>query len=164
MKFGIHERKQLTGAGLAVRITQAAAALPVLYLLIASGWYAAIVEKNAVSFLFDLGVSTIPRAVALAMSWLYRLTGSEVLFGLLLVALALIYGLVMQKLLCLEHGRSVRVVLAALIALDLIARLLPLRFSAAFGLPVTVLAFAVRAGCLVLVLLDLKASKTERNL
>lgn len=159
MKFGFDDRKHLTGAGLAVRLTQSAAVLPLLYLVLASGWHAILVEKTAFSFLFDLGVSAIPRGLALAMSLLYRLTGSEVLFSLLLAALALAYGLVMRGLLQGSHGRAVRVVLAVLIALDLAARLLPLRFAASFGLPVTILAFALRAVGLILILLDLKTKE-----
>lgn len=157
MRFGLDSRKHLTGADLAVRVTQLAAALPMLYLLVASGWHAIFVQKTALSFLFDLGVSAIPRALALALSWLYRLTGKEVLFSLLLAALALAYGLLMQNLLRGERGRTVHVVLAVLIALDLAARLLTPRFVVVFGLPVAILAFVIRAGCLILILLDLKA-------
>lgn len=159
MKFGIGDRKHLSGADLAVCVTQIAAALPLIYLLVASGWYALLGEKTAVSLLFDFGVSVIPRALALALSRLYRLTGSEVLFSLLLTALALVYGIAMKSLLRGAHGRTVRIVLAALIALDLIARLITPRFAAAFGLPVMIAAFLIRAACLALVILDLTAKE-----
>ena len=49
------------------------------------------------------------------------------------------------------------IVLAALIAADLIVRLLPLGFAQAFGLPCEIIAFILRAASLVLVILDLKA-------
>ena len=157
MKFGIDVRGKLTGADLAVRIVQIAAALPMLYLVIVSGWIALVTQKTAISYLFSLGVCTIPRAVALGLSALYRHTGGEVLFSMLLVAAALAYGVLMNRLLHSGRGRITRVVLAVLIAIDLILRLLPLGFPQAFGLPVEIAAFAIRAACLVLVILDLRA-------
>ena len=78
---------------------------------------------------------------------------------MLLVAAALFYGVVMNRLLHSERGRTTRVVLAVLIAIDLILRLLPLGFTKAFGLPCEILAFALRSASLVLVVLDLRAGK-----
>ena len=157
MKFGIDIRGKLTGADLAVRITQIMAALPMLYLVILSGMLSLLTRETPVTYLFSLGVCAVPRAVALALSALYRHTGGEVLFSMLLVASALVYGVVMNRLLHSERGRTVRIVLAALIALDLIVRLIPLGFTKAFGLPCEIIAFALRAASLVLVILDLKA-------
>ena len=157
MKFGIDVRGKLTGADLAVRIVQIAAALPMLYLVIVSGWIALVTQQTAVTYLFSLGVCAIPRGVALGLSALYRHGGGEVLFSMLLAAAALLYGVVMNRLLHSERGRITRVVLAVLIAIDLIARLLPLGFPQAFGLPCEIAAFAIRAVSLVLVILDLRA-------
>ena len=157
MKFGIDIRGKLTGADLAVRITQIMAALPMLYLVILSGMLSLLTRETPVTYLFSLGVCAVPRALALALSALYRHTGGEVLFSMLLVASALVYGVVMNRLLHSERGRTVRIVLAALIALDLIVRLIPLGFTKAFGLPCEIIAFALRAASLVLVILDLKA-------
>ena len=159
MKFGIDIRGKLTGADLAVRITQIMAGLPMLYLVILSGMLSLLTRETPVTYLFSLGVCAIPRAVALGLSALYRHTGGEVLFSMLLVAAALVYGVVMNRLLHSERGRTVRIVLAALIALDLIVRLIPLGFTKAFGLPCEILAFALRAASLVLVLLDLRADQ-----
>ena len=159
MKFGIDVRGRLTGADLAVRIVQIAAGLPMLYLIILSGMPSLLTQKTPVTVLFSLGVCAVPRAVALGLSALYRQTGGEVLFSMLLVAGALVYGVGMNRLLRSERGRAVRVVLAVLIAIDLILRLLPLGFTAAFGLPCEIIAFALRAASLVLVLLDLRAGK-----
>ena len=159
MKFGIDIRGKLTGADLAVRITQIAAALPMLYLVILSGMLSLLTHETPVTYLFSLGVCAVPRAVALGLSVLYRHTGGEVLFSMLLVAAALVYGVVMNRLLHSERGRTVRIVLAALIALDLIVRLIPLGFTQAFGLPCEIIAFVLRAVSLVLVLLDLRAGK-----
>ena len=157
MKFGIDIRGMLTGADLAVRITQIMAALPMLYLVILSGMLSLLTRETPVTILFSLGVCAIPRAVALGLSALYRHTGGEVLFSMLLVAAALVYGVVMNRLLHSERGRTVRIVLAVLIALDLILRLLPLGFTQAFGLPCEILAFALRAVSIILVILDLRA-------
>ena len=159
MKFGIDIRGRRTGADLAVAITQIAAALPMLCLVVYSGWLALIPEKTALSYLFSLGVCAIPRAAALGLSALYRHTGGEVLFSMVLAAAALIYGVLMNRLLHSGHGRRVRIVLAVLIAADLVLRLLPLGFTAAFGLPAELPAFALRAVSLVLILLDLRAGK-----
>ena len=161
MKFGIDIRGRLTGADLAVRITQIMSALPMLYLVILSGMLSLLTRETPVTYLFSLGVCAIPRAVALGLSALYRHTGGEVLFSMLLVAAALVYGVVMNRLLHSERGRTVRIVLAVLIALDLIVRLIPLGFTQAFGLPCEVITFALRAASLVLVLLDLRAGRSE---
>ena len=157
MKFGIDIRGKLTGADLAVRIVQIAAGLPMLYLIILSGMPSLLTQETPVTYLFSLGVCAVPRAVALGLSALYRQTGGEVLFSMLLVAGALVFGVVMNRLLHSERGRTTRVVLAVLIAVDLILRLLPLGFTKAFGLPCEVLAFALCAVSLVLVILDLRA-------
>lgn len=159
MKFGIDIRGKLTGADLAVRIVQIAAALPMLYFVILSGWLSLLTQDTPLTYLFSLGVCAVPRAVALGLSALYRQTGGEVLFSMLLVAAALFYGVVMNRLLHSERGRTARVVLIALIAIDLVLRLLPLGFTKAFGLPCKIIAFALRAVCLVLILLDLRADK-----
>ena len=159
MKFGIDVRGRLTGADLAVRIVQIAAALPMLYFVILSGWLSLLTQDTPLTYLFSLGVCAVPRAVALGLSALYRQTGGEALFSMLLVAAALFYGVVMNRLLHSERGRTTRVVLAVLIAIDLILRLLPLGFTRAFGLPCEILAFALRSASLVLVVLDLRAGK-----
>ena len=159
MRFGIDIRGKLTGADLAVRIVQIAAALPMLYFVILSGWLSLLTMETPLTYLFSLGVCAIPRAVALGLSALYRQTGGEVLFSMLLAAAALFYGVVMNRLLHSERGRTARVVLIALIAIDLVLRLLPLGFTKAFGLPCEIIAFALRAVCLVLILLDLRADK-----
>lgn len=159
MKFGVDVREKRTGADLAVRVVQIASALPMLYLVILSGWLSLLTQETPLTYLFSLGVCAIPRAVAIGLSVLYRHTGGEVLFSMLLVAAALVYGVVMNRLLHSDRGRMVRIVLAALIAADLIVRLLPLGFTQAFGLPCEIIAFALRAASLALVILDLRAEK-----
>lgn len=161
MKFGIDVRGKLTGANLAVRIVQIAASLPMLYLVIASGWYSLQTKTTVLSYLFSLGLCTIPRAAALGLSALYRHTGGEVLFSMVLVGAALFYGVFMNRMLHSKRGKAARIVLAVLIGLDLICRFLPLGFVGAFGLQTEIPAFLIRACSLVLILLDLRAGKNE---
>ena len=67
MKFGIDIRGKLTGADLAVRIVQIAAALPMLYFVILSGWLSLLTQDTPLTYLFSLGVCAVPRAVALGL-------------------------------------------------------------------------------------------------
>ncbi len=162
MKFGIEIRREHTGADVAVAMGQIAAGLPMLSLVILSGWLPLIPEKSALSYLFSLGVCAIPRLAALGLSVLYRHTGGEVLFSMVLTAAALAYGLWMRSLLPSKRGKTARVILAALMAADLVLRLLPLGFAAQFGLAAELPAFALRAAGLVLILLDLRAGKNPK--
>ena len=56
MKFGIDIRGKLTGADLAVRITQIMAALPMLYLVILSGLLSLLTRETPATYLFSLCV------------------------------------------------------------------------------------------------------------
>ena len=159
MKFGLDVRGKNTGADLAVRIVQIATMLPVLFTLVASGYYPLTATKNVFTYLFGLGASVIPRAWMLALSALYRQTASEIAVCAALLIPALAYGLLVNRFLRGDAARRCRVVLLALIAADLIVRLLPLRFNLAFGLPTAIAAFLIRLGCLALVWLDLRAAK-----
>ena len=161
MKFGVNLRKGLTGAEFGVRVFQIVSLLPLLYILAVAVSPAVITKRSLLSFLFDLGVSAIPRAEALALSALYRASASEVAvyFAILLTALAA--GLAAGRLLKGKHKTAVtaRKICAALIAADLVLRLLPLRFNKGFGLPAAALGFALQLGCLILIVLDLRADK-----
>ena len=106
MKFGVDLRRERTGADLAVLVFQIASLLPVCYVLIASGYPSIVTQRGLFSVLFGLGCSAIPRAEAFALSALYRLTTSEIVFSLLLLAIALLFGVVMKKRL---HGEVQRV-------------------------------------------------------
>lgn len=159
LRFGSDSRHSLTGTDLAARMVQILALLPLIYLVLASAWPSILIRRTVFSRLFDLGVSAVPRAVSLPLSALYRLSGSEMLFSLLLGGLSLAYGIVMNRLLQGTRALAARRVLAALIALDLLARLLPLRFAALFGWPVTILAALIQLLRLGLVLLDLRKIK-----
>ena len=109
-------------------------------------------------------------AVGIALRWwllflafLYRISGSEVALAFALLVPALVFGLAAGRLLR-EKGSAAnaRRVFALLIGLDLLSRLIPLRFNLAFGLPFAILGFLLRLGCLALVWLDLRAEKKAR--
>lgn len=158
MKFGFENRKHLTGADLSVRVMQIAALLPAVYLITIPGYPAITTQRSVLSALFDLGFSALPRLETLALSFLYRKTASEMVLYFVMLIAALALGLAAKKL--LERApRTVRLVFAALIAVDLVLRLLPMRFNTVFGLPCAIAGFAIRLGCLVLILLDLRAEK-----
>ena len=159
MKFGVSVRNRLTGADLAVRVYQVISILPVLYLLVAAGYPALFASRNLFSFLFDLGVSALPRAEALCAAFVYRMTASEIVFSMAFLVLALAVGLIANRVLHGERARIARMVYAALIGADLLIRLIPLHVSGVFGMPVTILAFLIRLGCLALILLDLRAER-----
>ena len=166
MKFGVDLRRERTGADLAVLVFQIASLLPVCYVLIASGYPSIVTQRGLFSALFGLGCSAIPRAEAFALSALYRLTTSEIVFSLLLLAIALLFGVVMKKRLHgeVQRARMTRLVYAAWIALDLLLRLIPVHGSVAFGLPLAIAAFLIRAACLVCILLDLRAYKKKTEM
>lgn len=159
MKFGVDLRKSLTGAELSVRIQQICALLPVLYLFAGSGFGGVINRRSVLSLLFDLGISSLPRAESLLLSLLYRLSRSEVLVNFVVLGFALLLGLVAAPLLrgSRKRGRITRWVLAGLAVADLLLRLLPFSFNRSFGTVPALVGFAVQALCLALVLLDLRA-------
>ena len=162
MKFGVSVRNRLTGADLAVRVYQVISILPVLYLLVAAGYPALFASRNLFSFLFDLGVSALPRAEALCAAFVYRMTASEIVFSMAFLVLALAVGMAANRVLHGEHARIARMVYAALIGADLLIRLIPLiplHVSGVFGMQATILAFLIRLGCLALILLDLRAER-----
>jgi hypothetical protein len=159
MKFGINIRKKITGAELSVRLFQLLSVLPVLYIAVTSAYLALVTEKGVLQALCEYGTAALPRAEAFLLSLLYRKTGHEVLVAFVLLAAALIMGFGGGAVLRAKHdtARAARWVYAALIAADLILRLLPLQMNRVFSLPAAVVGFAVRLACIVLILLDLYA-------
>lgn len=165
MKFSHKLRQCRTGADLYVAVMQLAALLAGLYLLVIPGYPALLTHRSALSGVFTLGMSALPRWEAAALSLLYRLTASEVAVFFGMVGGALAFGLAAGRLLTGERtARTVRVILAALIAADLALRLLPLRWNTLFPLPYAIAGFVLRLGCLALVLRDLRvSSKTDAS-
>lgn len=160
MKFGINLRKLLTGAELAVRIFQITTLLPLAYTLVGAGLPYLYTHRSLFSVLFELGLAGLPRAETLGLSLLYRKSGSEMAVFFVMLAIALAVGILADNALKGSDARAKRsrIVWAALIALDLLFRFVPLPFEA---LPVyaSVFGFALRQGCLALILLDLRAGK-----
>ena len=160
MTFGLNDRGRMTGAGLYTRVLQIAALLPAAYMLLVSGYMALIARTGPFTVLCDLGLSAMPRAWMLGVSSLYRLTSSELVADAAILIPVFILGLVLPRLLRGRTALGSRRVLAVLIGLDLALRLLPLDFNRAFGLAAALAGFAVRLGCLALLLLDLRAARS----
>ncbi len=163
MKFGVGIPRKLTGAELAVRVVQIASLLPSLYILSASGYRGLFAQGGVLAALFDLGLSILPRWEALGLSALYRLTSRETVFYFTMLAFALAWGLVSRPLLGEKRGVAGRKLLAALIAADLVLRLLPFRFNLAFGAPMAAVGFTLRLACLILVVLDLRSHRRTQK-
>ena len=158
MKFGLNDRKNLTGAGLYVIIFQAMSLLPLLYIFTATGYMGLLFKSSFLSVLCDFGFSAIPRAEALLLSYLYRITSSEVIIYFILILWALALGIAFKKLSIKSEkaGIIVRKAAMALIIIDLVVRCVPLDFNRSFGTAGFLFGLIIRAGCFVLILLDLK--------
>ena len=150
-----------TGAGLYVYFFQFCSLLPLPYVLVGAGNMSIFTSKSVLSFLFDVGISALPRAEALSLSLLYRLTESEIAVFFLIIAVALVYGFLIKKLFESEKaGTTARIIFAVLIAADLIVRVVPFGFNSSFGVAAAVIGFIFRAACLALLVYDiLKKSK-----
>lgn len=159
--WGTGDWKSVTGAHLAVGIYQVASLLPLLYILAFVGYPAIITGTNMLSFLFDVGIMTVPRVEALGLSALYSATSSEVLVYFALPVPALVVGLVFGKMLLKGSAAcvTIRRILVAFIACDLVLRVLPFGFNMAFGLPAAIIGWLCQAACLTFVVLDLRAIK-----
>ena len=163
IRFGIDVRRAMTGADLYVKVLQISSILPLLYIFTATGYMAIMGSRNVLSVLFDLGMCAIPRVEALALSYLYRLTSSEIFVYFALLAIALAVGVATDKILRGAPDASVKAhrIVAALIGFDLVLRLIPLSFNMTVGLPAEAAGWIVRAVCLALVIRDLK--EWEKN-
>lgn len=159
--FGTDLRRKLSGADLYIRILQISSVLPVIYIFIVTGAPALLVNRSVFSVLFECGISALPRGESLFLSWLYRCTSNEVIVYFVILFIALFAGILGNRLFRDNHknGQTTRKVFVVLIGADLLLRLLPFSWNTAFGLPAAIFGFAVRAVCLTLILLDLRASR-----
>ena len=164
MKFGIDARKKLTGASLYIYCFQACSLMPLLYILVASGYNGLTGKNGILAYLFDLGMSAIPRIEALGLSFVYRKVLSEITVYFLLAGIAFVFGIITDKLLKNGERTAVRarIVFTVLIATDLVIRLLPFGFNTGFGLIPAIVGFAIRLVCLILIIADLIAYKKEK--
>ncbi|MBQ3481779.1 MAG: hypothetical protein IJH48_05490 [Oscillospiraceae bacterium] len=160
MSFGF-DRKKLSGATLSLYFLEFSAALPTLYVLVAVGYPGLLTTKGLFSFLFRLGASLVPRVWLWGLAWLYKLTARELLvcFALLIPALLIAVAADGQLRAKRETARRARIVFAALLTLEIVLHLLPLRLNTAFGTSANVIAVVVLVLCLALTLLDLRAGK-----
>ena len=160
VEFGIDIRRKLTGADLYVRIFQICSLLPLPYIFLARPHPPVLGTRNLLSALFDMGICGLPRIEAFALSYLYRQTLSEVAVYFIMLALALALGIIAGRLLRGNPEASIRFhkIAAVLIAIDLVVRIIPVKANIAFGIPLAIAGFAVRAVCLYMVIQDLKAA------
>jgi len=160
MKFGISCRHGMSGARLSVILFQIASILSPLCFFVASGYRAVLFEKGVFSYLFSIGVCVLPCGESFGLSALYRLTGSEIIVHFVILGLALLVGLVSIPLLraSKKTGRVLRIVLIAVIAVDLILSfVLPL--YASFGIVAMICGTVFRLCLAGLCLADLIAEK-----
>ena len=163
--FGIDPRKKLNGSDLYVKTFQIMSMLPVIFVAVASGDLKLYSSGGPLAWLFELGMSALPRLEMLGLSFLFRETSSEVIMTFVMLAIGLILGLLSNKIFREEEKRGVaaRKVFMALLAIDLIVRLLPLDFNRVFGLPVMAIGFVLRAACIAALYMDLKAYKAKAS-
>ncbi len=161
--FGTDPRRKLNGSDIYVKTFQLASILPVFYLFMASGYLGIFSKRSVFSVLFDLGVSALPRAEALALSYLYRMTDNEIIMVFIMMIIGLILGLLSNKIFreSEKRGIAARKAFIALIAIDLVIRLLPMKFNLAFGWPAAMIGFIIRAVSIVLLYMDIRAAKNN---
>ena len=155
------KKNALSGSLIYTRVFQVSCLLPLVYIFAVSGSGRIITEKGILSFLFDLGVSLLPRWLSLGLSCIYRLLGNEVILYFLLALIALAFGFIAKPLFSGRKSGAVRIIFLVLICADLILRFVPLGFRPSFGLTVTVISFAVRAVCAGLLLFDIITAKKK---
>ena len=161
MKFGVSTGRKLSGAGVYTLVFQAVSLLPLPYMLVASGYMGLVAKRGPLTFLFDAGLAALPRWLALGLSYLYGKTAHELIVYFALPVLALVFGVVMKKLLqgSGKTAKTVRSALCASIAADLILRIFTPQFRTLFGWPAAIVGFVVRVVMLALLTGDLIAEK-----
>ena len=157
--------KKLSGFEIYVLIYQVISLLPLVYIFTATGSLAVFTKESFISRMFDFGVSCQPRLLMLLLSWLYRASMSEMAVYFFFPVVALIWGLLTKHL--LYEGRSregrlankLRYAVIALIVLDLVLRLLPVRMNQIYSIGFQIAGFAVRAVCLGCIVFDIRKAK-----
>ena len=146
-----------SGAAFYVLAFQIASLLPLPLMLFASDSSFVLSKKGILQFLFETGISSLPRAEALGLSTLYRVTSGEIWVA------ALVLGLASKKLFPRE-GKSVaaRIVFAALVAADLTVRLIPFSFNRVFDTVPNAIGFVVRLASLAALVYDIVKIKREK--
>ena len=158
IQFGINDRKVTSGAGLYLKIFQIISLLPLPYIFLTTLYPAVTTGKNIISVLFDLGLAALPRAEALLMSFLYKLTLNEIIVYFIPLVIAFVWGLILKKILSGPEKNTILIRKILIIALfcDLVLRLLPFSFNYSFVWYSFLFGCVVRAACLIFLILDLK--------
>ncbi len=152
MKELIARLKKLSGTEKYVLLVQAASLLPLLYFIIGSGEAVTYTSEGILSFLFGLGMAFLSRAEVTCLSLLYRSTGNELLVYFAILAAALVFGLVMKRLLGGEE-RTRRITEATVfifVVIDIVIRTLPIGINAGEGPQFMIPGLLFRALCLFL--------------
>ena len=163
MRFGLTGKR--TGAHVYALAFRISSLLPLPYIFVLAGYAGLAARRGVLSFLFELGCAVLPRWETLLLSALYGKTGNELLVYFVPLVFALALGLVLNRLLRAgeKTAKAVRIVLCALIAAELVLRACSPRFSAVFGVGVSVAGFVFRLGCLALPVLDLIFAKKRKE-
>ncbi|MBR0087809.1 MAG: hypothetical protein IJL98_08755 [Lachnospiraceae bacterium] len=156
--------KKLSGAGLAASVFQVTALLYGLYILAIPGYYRVITFRNILSFLADLSLAALPRAAAAGASFIYRITENEVIVFFVLLALALIWGMIVKRLERPDRGkkRGFLIGYAVLVFADLVVRILPLSVNQYPGIGFQIAGAVIRLFCLGLVLWELRKRQRQQ--
>lgn len=156
MRYGKFLTKRLTCADIYIKVFQTLSALSALYLIIAPGSMSILTKRGVFSYLFDLGMESLPKWMELGLSYVYVLSKSEVAVCFIVLGFALAFGLAAAALFHakMPTAKISRIVIACFLAADLVVRLLPLDLNRAFGPAASIPAFIIRLACLALVVFD----------
>ena len=154
---------KISGTGIAVIMFQALSLLMSFYILIIPGYYYLITNRNVLTFLFDLSGACLPRFEYLILSVIYRKTLNEIIVFFCITGSALIFGLVMGRLLQGKNAvpKIIRIIYLVLILSDVILRVLPLEVNRAFRTEYQIAGVIFRGVMFVLVFRDLAKSKEK---
>ena len=146
-----------TGTVIYVLLFQAASLIFPLFVIATALYPDLLYMKGIPAFLFELGTCLLPRWEAMLLSLLYRATTSEIITAIVVPSAALAAGIIIRRLIS-EGGRTAfatRISAAALVACDLLFRLLPFHANRVYGLPAGICSWLFRALCVSLILYDI---------
>lgn len=161
--FGIDIRKKLNGSDLYVKTFQIASMIPVIYMFVASGSLKLFSTGGPLAWIFDLGMSMLPRVEVMGLSYLYRSTSNEIIMLFTMLAIGLVLGLLSNIIFREDEKRGIaaRKLFMALIGIDLVIRLIPVRPNLVFGPVFAVIGLLVRAACIAALYMDIRAEKQK---
>ena len=146
--------KKYSGRELYLYAFQIISLLPLLYMLIFTGMFSIITNKNIFGFIFDLGLVCLPKIELWFLSFVYHGTLNEIYVIFLLPLIALIIGMKLNRKFTEKDSNRINTVLIVLLLFDLIIRFLPLAMNTAFPIYLQIIGFAVRLCLLVMIIKD----------